>query len=94
MLVRLLTVTAVFIGGCILAAIIEAWKHETEERTQPTVLSNRQVSLWSLILCLFFPSLLTPIVAKRLPFQGTSGIRTRNWENPQSSVPILAKSRE
>lgn len=56
MLLSLLTFIAVLIGGILFASIIEAWGRKARESAQPSVFPNKQVSLLSLVLFLFFPT--------------------------------------
>ena len=60
MLLSLLIITAILIGGISSAATISAWSRGSKESIQPSVFPNRQVSLLSLILLLFFPTVSTP----------------------------------
>lgn len=66
MLLPLLTFTAILIGGWTLAAIVSVWGSGYQETTQPSVLIGKRVSLWSLILFLFFPTASTPFIPKHL----------------------------
>lgn len=60
MLVYLLTFIAVLIGGISFAGIIEAWGRNARESAQPSISLNRQFSLGSLVLFLFFPTVSSP----------------------------------
>ena len=60
MLLSLLTFIAVLIGGISFAGLIEAWGRDNRKSAQPSIFPNRQVSLWSLILFLFFPTVSAP----------------------------------
>lgn len=57
MLLSLLTFIALLISGISFAGIIEAWGRDNRESAQPFVLPNRQVTLVSLILFFFFPTI-------------------------------------
>lgn len=56
MLLSLLTVAAILIGGWTFTATISAWSRDLRKSAKPSVFPKRQVSLWSLILFIFFPS--------------------------------------
>ena len=64
MLLSLLTITAILIGGISFAATLSGWGYNSQKSTQPSVFPNRQVSLWSLILFLFFPTVSAPYEPK------------------------------
>ena len=66
MLLALLTIIAVLIGGWTFAAMISSWGGDLRKSAQPPVFPNRQVSLWSLILFLFFPTVSAPSSSKHL----------------------------
>ncbi len=55
----ILTVAAVLIGGWVFAAMSSARLREAKKLEHRSVFHNRQVSLWSLVFFLFFPSNLT-----------------------------------
>lgn len=61
MLLPLLTVTAVLIGSWTFAAIIDTWVRNTRLSAQLSIFPNKKVSLYSLILFLFFPMANTPL---------------------------------
>ena len=76
MLLPLLTFIAVLIGGISFASIIEAWNRDLRESAPPPVFLNRQVSLWSLVLFLFFPwcSLTSDCSANNPAARGAAGV--------------------
>jgi hypothetical protein len=60
MLLPLLTLTTVLIGGWVCAAMNLAWIGDARKSAQPSVFPTSQISLWSLVFFLFFPSNLAP----------------------------------
>jgi len=66
MLLPLLILIAVLIGGISFAGIISGWSRDERESAPPSAFLNRQVSLWSLVLFIFFPTLNTPSEPKQL----------------------------
>lgn len=64
MLLPLLTFTAILVGSWTFAAIVSDWGSGYQETTQPSVLMHKRVSLWSLILFLFFPTASTSFTPK------------------------------
>lgn len=60
MLVPLLIFIAVLIGVISFTGIIEAWNRDFRESAPPSVFLNRQLSLLSLVLFLFFPTVSAP----------------------------------
>ena len=64
MLLFLLTISAILIGGISFAATLSGWGYNSQKLTQPSIFPNRQVSLWSLILFLFFPTVNAPYEPK------------------------------
>lgn len=81
MLLPLLTFIAVLIGGISFASIISAWNRDFRESAPPPVLLNRQVSLWSLVLFLFFPTVSAPFKPK--------AIANESSRHPSSQVERL-----
>jgi hypothetical protein len=71
MLLPLLTFIAVLIGGISFASIIAAWNRDFRESAPPPVLLNRQVSLWSLVLFLFFPTVSAPSKPNQIANEST-----------------------
>lgn len=54
MLLPLLTFTAILIGW--IAAVVSVWGSDYQKTSKSSVLTNKRVTLWSLILFLFFPT--------------------------------------
>lgn len=65
MLVTLCIFIGVLIGVISNAFITEAWNRDFRESAPPSVFLNRQVSLWSLVLFLFFPTVSVPSKLKQ-----------------------------
>ena len=57
MLLSLLTFIVILIGSISFAGIIEAWSRKKQKSASHSVFLNKQISLWSLVLFLFFPTL-------------------------------------
>jgi len=66
MLLSLLTFIAVLIGGISFTSMLWAWSGRARESALPSVVLNQQVSLWSLVLFLFFPMVSAPFEPKLL----------------------------
>ena len=56
MLLSLLTFIVILIGGISFAGMIAAWSREEQKSAPPSVFLHRGISLWSLVLFLFFPT--------------------------------------
>lgn len=65
MLLSVLTFIAIFLGGISFAGIVEAWSRGARKSASPSVSLNSHVSLWSLVLFLFFPTVSAPLVGDR-----------------------------
>lgn len=66
MLLPLLTFTAILLGGWTLAAIVSVWGGGYQKTTKPSAHMHKRVTLWALILFLFFPSASTSFIPKHL----------------------------